>query len=398
MNSNFENGSLTINLIDRIDSANASEVEKEIFDLIDKNAPSKVILDAADCEYISSAGLRVVLKLKKTVPDSKVINASTSVYEVFDMTGFSDIIGVEKAMREISVEGCEKIGEGGFGIVYRINSDTIVKIYKKAGIEDIKKEINLAKQAFIKGIPTAISYDIVKCGDKYGVVFELIKSNTLSSRIISEPERFDEYVEKYVKLMRTVHSTVFSDVTSAQVNDVYKRCFEAEKDFITENDWDTLMGIIDMIPKKDTIVHGDMHARNIMMQGDEMLLIDMDEIKCGHPVYDLANIFFGYKFLKGIGKTEKYLGMNNEMCKKFIDKFTDLYFADLSPADTETVVKGIDAFAMLRYAYTIILASGAGSERVANVLKDSVFPNVDAMSNAIRILEENQNIMITEEN
>ena len=87
------------------------------------------------------------------------------------------------------------------------------------------------------------------------------------------------------------------------------------------------------------------------------------------------------------------------MCKKFIEKFTDLYFAALSPDDTETVVKGIDAFAMLRYAYTIILASmGAGSERVAEVLRDSVFPNVEAMLSAIKILEENQNIMITEEN
>ncbi len=39
----------------------------------------------------------------------------------------------------------------------------------------IKNEQRLAKRAFVKGVPTAISYDIVKVGDKYGSVFELLR-------------------------------------------------------------------------------------------------------------------------------------------------------------------------------------------------------------------------------
>ena len=81
-----DNGTVTIRLCSRIDSNNAAEVEKEIFDRI--NSSASVILDAADTQYISSAGLRVVLKLKKTVPDSKIINASPEVYEIFEITGF----------------------------------------------------------------------------------------------------------------------------------------------------------------------------------------------------------------------------------------------------------------------------------------------------------------------
>lgn len=60
-------------------------------------------------------------------------------------------------------------------------------------VERIKMEMNIAKQAFIKVVPTAISYDIVKCGDMYGVVLEMIRSDMLANRMNAEPERFDEY-------------------------------------------------------------------------------------------------------------------------------------------------------------------------------------------------------------
>ena len=386
MKSNFENEVLTVMLSGRIDSNNAAEAEKEIFDKVEECGAESVILDAEYLEYISSAGLRVVLKLKKAISDSKIINASSEVCEIFEMTGFSDIIDVEKAMREISVEGCEKIGEGGFGIVYRLNPDTIVKIYKKEGIENIKKEMNFAKQAFIKGVPTAISYDIVKCDGKVGVVFELIRSDTLSNSLMNYPERLDEYVGKYVDLMRTVHSTVFIDVAPIQTNDLYRERFKDIRQFLSDDEWNALMEIIDSVPEKDTMVHGDMHTRNIMLQDGELLLIDMDELKCGHAIYDLANIFFAYRHLVKQGRAEQFIGMNDEMCEKFINKFIELYFADLGESELDTVIKGIDAFAMMRYAYTILLAVGQGIPRVAEVLKQSVLPNRELIKDTIDLL------------
>ena len=57
------NDSLTIRLEDRVDSTNAPIAEKEIFDICEKNPTEKVVLDLENLEYISSAGLRVILKL-----------------------------------------------------------------------------------------------------------------------------------------------------------------------------------------------------------------------------------------------------------------------------------------------------------------------------------------------
>ena len=61
----------------KIDSTNAAEFEKELM------AAKPAELDASELEYISSAGLRVLLKLAKAVGDVTVNNVSSEVYEIF---------------------------------------------------------------------------------------------------------------------------------------------------------------------------------------------------------------------------------------------------------------------------------------------------------------------------
>lgn len=90
-----------------------------------------MILDFKNLEYISSAGLRVVLAAKKRAGDKlfKVVNVNQSVKNIFDVTGFSEIMDVEKAPRHISAEGCPKIGSGACGEVFRLDEETIIKLY-----------------------------------------------------------------------------------------------------------------------------------------------------------------------------------------------------------------------------------------------------------------------------
>ena len=79
----------------RVDAANAADAEKKIFEIKHANADKHVVLDADNLEYISSAGLRVILKLRKEAPKLAIINVIPEVYEVLDMTGFADILDIE---------------------------------------------------------------------------------------------------------------------------------------------------------------------------------------------------------------------------------------------------------------------------------------------------------------
>ena len=120
------NGSFAIALEGSVSSANAAEVEAAIQKLIEGETFDELILDADNLTYISSAGLRVLLRLMKAGKKLRMVNVSSEVYEVLEVTGFSEIMSVEKAFRKVSIEGCEMIGQGSNGIVYRLDPETIV--------------------------------------------------------------------------------------------------------------------------------------------------------------------------------------------------------------------------------------------------------------------------------
>lgn len=175
---------LTVCLNGRIDASNAAEIEQEVMAVRAEAADAATVIDAEHLEYISSAGLRILLRLRKTEPNLTLINVSPEVYEILDMTGFTEMMTVKKAYRQLSVDGCEIIGRGANGAVYRYDAETIVKVYLNAdALPDIQRERELARKALVLGINTAIPYDVVRVGENYGTVMELLEATSLSKMI-----------------------------------------------------------------------------------------------------------------------------------------------------------------------------------------------------------------------
>ena len=88
----------TIVLNGRIDSNNAQQAENEILAQLKGYDAAEVVLDAEKLEYISSAGLRVLLSTQKVMNKQGrmvIRGASPEVMEIFDVTGFSDILTIE---------------------------------------------------------------------------------------------------------------------------------------------------------------------------------------------------------------------------------------------------------------------------------------------------------------
>ena len=90
-----ENGNAQVALEGRLDTTTAPELEKELQEILE--GLQTLTLDFTNLEYISSAGLRVLLAIQKMMDDKpmKVTKVNEVVQEVFDVTGFSDIITVE---------------------------------------------------------------------------------------------------------------------------------------------------------------------------------------------------------------------------------------------------------------------------------------------------------------
>ena len=91
----MQDDTLVIGFIGKISSENAAAVEEKVNEIISSESHQGVVVDAENLEYISSAGLRVILRLKKQEPSLKLVNVSADVYEILDMTGFTDFLTVE---------------------------------------------------------------------------------------------------------------------------------------------------------------------------------------------------------------------------------------------------------------------------------------------------------------
>lgn len=329
MKYNLNNDTLTIFLEGEVSSNNAIEVGKGIDEIIAKNAFQNLVLDLEKIRYVSSAGLRVILALKQKKYNISVINVSLEVYDVFQMTGFTSLIPISKALRTIDISNAEVIGDGFFSTVYRFDKDTIVKVFNRTSDpEQIERELRLAKEAFVLGVPTAISFDIVRVGDKLGVCFEMLDCMSLKNAMIAHKDRYQEYLEKYVALLKKINETECYNPLIPNIKDFYLRKVEEIKPNLEEKYYLKAEALIESIPDRKTFVHGDCHFKNIMVQNDELLLIDMDTLSVGHPIFELAAIFAPYAAFNedDPDNSERFFGISSEDALNLYNSLLNLYF------------------------------------------------------------------------
>lgn len=337
-----------------IDSANAGEVEEKINAIREQNPADSIEVDCEKLKYISSAGLRIILRLRKAVPDTCLTNVSSDVYEIFDMTGFTEMMEVRKAFRVISVEGCEVIGQGANGKVYRIDPDTIVKVYLNPdSLPEIERERELARTAFVLGIPTAIPYDVVRIENGgYGSVFELLNAKSFAKLLINGEKPVAEVAKMSVDLLKLIHGTVVKPDSMPDMRAVAINWVGFLKDYLPEDVFAKLDKLVKDVPEDNHMMHGDYHIKNVMLQNGEVLLIDMDTLCHGHPVFELAsmyNAYVGYCELDH-SQIKDFLGITYETAGEFWQKSLELYL----DTDDKDYIKSIEDKAKI-IGYTRIM-------------------------------------------
>ena len=311
---------LYISLDGKIDATNAPEVEKSINEIRSNNQGMHTVLDADNLEYISSAGLRVILRLRKEEPKLAVINVTPEVYNVFEMTGFTEMMTVEKTYPRISIEGCEFIAKGANGAVYRYDNETIVKQYfNRDALPEIMQERENSRRAFVLGVNTAIPYGIVRIGDGYGSITELLNATSVTKLIRANPDDLTQSVAYFVDTMKEIHSI---EVEEGALPDFKKWVLEWVDflaDYLTVEQTQKMRALIEGIPDSNNMIHGDYHSNNVMVQNGEPLLIDMDTLAVGHPVLELGSTFNAYVGFSELDKTvvESFLGIKSEIAHQF---------------------------------------------------------------------------------
>ncbi|MBQ7670289.1 MAG: STAS domain-containing protein [Clostridia bacterium] len=95
INKNLDGSKLTVALEGRLDTTTSPQLETELRNSVD--GITELIFDLADLDYISSAGLRVLLSAQKVMNkqgEMKIVNVKPEILEIFDVTGFVDILNI----------------------------------------------------------------------------------------------------------------------------------------------------------------------------------------------------------------------------------------------------------------------------------------------------------------
>lgn len=370
-----DNDKLVIELAGSISANNADDIESQLKEIIANNAARDVILDASKLEYISSAGLRVLLKLRKNLDSLAVIEASPSVYEVFDMTGFNEMMEVRKQMREISVEGCELIGRGGNGAVYRLDAETIVKVYYNSIIplEQIQASRRSAQKLLSYGIPVAIAFDVVKVEGGYGLVYELLDCKTVSELIHEDNDCIEHWAQEAAKVARMLHTTEVPKGTFPDARDSGHRWVDIAQSVLSDEEQARLHNIYDTMPESNTLVHGDFHVGNMMVQDGEIILIDTDDVAQGDPIIDIASMSLVFEFITTEEQAMATLGITVDEMRRFFDAFIKAYYGTNDEAELKNYEMQRKPHAMIKLLYGMCKSTALPQE-----VKDQHIPRMRA--------------------
>ena len=325
---------LTLYLEGELNSYNADNIEKEIDNILKEQTFDQLVLDFSRISYISSAGLRIVLKLKQKYNKVSIIETSLEVYDIFQMTGFTNIMDIKKGLKRVYISGAEVVGTGYYSTVYRVDKDTIIKVFNRVSDPaQIERELTLAKEAFVLGIPTAISFDIVRVDDKLGVRFEMLDCESLKNMVIKYPDRMHEFLDKYAHLLKQMNTTECNSPIVPDMKQAYLTKLEKIEEYLPKDAYAKLVKMFKAIPERKTLIHGDCHFKNIMVQKDELLLIDMDTLSVGYPIFELAALYAPYVAFNedDPGNSLRFFGIKDEDGVRLYDALINLYFGKDDP-------------------------------------------------------------------
>lgn len=375
MSDELSSSVLTIRLPPRLDVSSAPPLEKQL----DLTGVRELVLDFDECAYVSSAGIRMILKtfqsLSRTGGTLLARNVTAEVYGIFDISGLSQMIPLERKLREISLDGVEPLSVGVCGECFRLDEETIVKLYREGVDPSIAaQEKRLAKAAFVMGLPTAISYEVVSCGNRTGVVFEMLEAELFSSFIRNDAGNLDHHAKTLTDVLRKLHSVKGDPAELPNMKERFRGYLQQISGYLAEPENRFLLEKLETIPDSDTCVHFDLHSSNLMIREGEPVIIDMGDLSMGSYLFDVGLVYTIYG-LPELRFSELATKIPVDIGFEFWSRFERQFFADRSAEEYAFFDANRYFFGSLRVIYTITFLPQLREEFV-KILKEYLLPRM----------------------
>ena len=195
-------------------------------------------------------------------------------------------------MQEFDNTGLKLIGVGKNAEVFQIDDERILKLYRESVTGEVSySQYKTSRYAYKFGINTAKVYDYVKCGNRYGIIFEYVKGQKLAQYMSAPGIDGVDAARKLGAMLRRIHELEIDRDNLLPLKTVYKAKVERFSRFMTEEQTERLVKLIDLLPGKPVVLHGDFHKGNIFVRDKEYVVIDLDNMSYGSPLFDFIKMY-----------------------------------------------------------------------------------------------------------
>ena len=306
----------------RLDAGMSQEIGRQLLQALEGRGNAICIVDAEKLGYISSAGLRVLLDVKKNCREMKIVNVSLDIYDILSMTGFTKFIPVERRIRSIKLPAPgTQLSKDADGWVYRDSKELVVKIFHpRISLTEVQRKMKLLRTALSYGVPTPIGFEIVSCGESYGLIYEYTHGRTLAELWKENPADLQEEIRKLAELMRTLHDCVIEKGDLPDTGELLLEELQQDHNGLSSAERKYMMKFAASRSAGRGFVYGNLRLSNVLVQEGRLILLDLS--RCGRGDY-MLDLQMAASAMNADG--------HGEFWKRFFARYT----ADLEPEKRE---------------------------------------------------------------
>ena len=176
----------------------------------------------------------------------------------------------------------------------------------------------------------------------------MLDAHSASDYIKESDENFERFISKSVELMNQIHAV---EVMPGELSDMKERTLgwinKLDK-YLPSDARKKLTALTEKVPDSHTLLHADFHLKNILVTGDELMLVDMDTLCAGDPIFEIATIYNSYMEFPSISpEAAEFLGIDVETAKRIWERTLQLYL-ESTGEDAQEITKTARTLGCLR--------------------------------------------------
>lgn len=263
---------------------------------------------------------------------------------------------MDKEIKNIDLTQWQQVGEGAIGKTYVNPStpDVILKVNNSrlSTRQAVEREFNVSRAVKSLGISVPEAKEMVRVGNVYGTITQLIKPKRSLGRICCDnPERTEEMATllctRGKELFATPCDTGFFPSRKAHLLQALGRV-----QFVGRKTLSTLETFAQRIPDATTCLHGDFQMGNLILSGERHYWIDLDRFGYGDPMFDVGHLYMLCNVYSSMKAVQGLFHMTRDQFLRFWDAFARAYTGSADHADFDREAARFACFdVILRYAY-----------------------------------------------